>query len=162
MNKLQQCQHLLSLGYPRAGGEEKSPEDARGALLPGPAPGASPPSPAQPGRLWRPRAPGTLLSGLQRRVLCVCACLSPSPRAGRSDGCDITPRRRGGTRARFVPGLGGAVRLLGGVSRGSQACFHLPDLPRCREGLPKAPAWGEGPHGTAEGTRVRDRPADNV
>lgn len=75
--------------------------------------------------------------------VCVRVC---SPPVGRTALIDVTSPRddAGGPGPAIVPGLGGDVRLLGGGSWGSQACFHLADLPRWREGSSQGTGLGRG------------------
>lgn len=75
--------------------------------------------------------------------VCVRVC---SPPLGTAALIDVTSPRddAGGPDPAIVPGLGGDVRLLGGGSWGSQACFHLADLPRWREGSSQDTGLGRG------------------
>lgn len=75
--------------------------------------------------------------------VCVRVC---SPPLGTAALIDVTSPRddAGGPDPAIVPGLGGDVRRLGGGSWGSQACFHLPDLPRWREGSSQGTGLGRG------------------
>lgn len=75
--------------------------------------------------------------------VCVRVCSPPLSTAAL---IDVTSPRdvAGGPDPAIVPGLGGDVRLLGGGSWGSQACFHLPDLPRWRKGSSQGTGLGRG------------------
>lgn len=83
----------------------------------------------------------------------VCVRVCPPPLAPAAL-IDVTSPRddAGGPEAGIVPGLGGDVRLLGGGSWGSQACFHLPDLPRRPEGSSQGTGLGrDGPAARQKG-----------
>lgn len=76
-------------------------------------------------------------------IVCVRVCSPPLSTAAL---IDVTSPRdnAGGPDPAIVPGLEGDVRLLGGGSSCLQACFHLPDLPRWREGSSQGTSLGRG------------------
>lgn len=76
-------------------------------------------------------------------IVCVSVCPPPLSTAALIDVTSPRDNAEGPDPA-IVPGLEGDVRLLGGGSSRSQACFHLPDLPRWREGSSQGTGLGRG------------------